>query len=81
MLLELLERDPGSDGVSYLKTTITPENDASHRLFRSFAVGTRAPLRETTGFDKNQHFAGRHASEHLITIGPLRPGRNAESAA
>jgi L-2,4-diaminobutyric acid acetyltransferase len=80
MLLELLERG-NRDGVSYLKTTITAENDASRRLFRSLAAGTRAPLDETTGFDENQHFAGRHASEHLITIGPMRPGRNAQAAA
>jgi L-2,4-diaminobutyric acid acetyltransferase len=80
MLLELLGRESG-DGVSYLKTTITPDNDASRSLFRSFAARTAAPLRETAGFDAQEHFDGRHASERLITIGPLRPVRNAQPVA
>jgi L-2,4-diaminobutyric acid acetyltransferase len=80
MLLELVGRE-SHDGVSYLKTTITPDNDASRSLFRSFAARTGAPLRETAGFDAKEHFDGRHASERLITIGPLRPVRNAQSAA
>jgi L-2,4-diaminobutyric acid acetyltransferase len=79
MLLELLGRE-SRDGVSYLKTTITPDNGASRSLFRSFAARTGAPLRETAGFDAKEHFDGRHASERLITIGPLRPVRNAQSA-
>jgi len=74
MLLELLERE-SRDVVSYLKTTITPDNDASRRLFRSFAAHTGALLRETVGFDAKEHFDGRHASERLITIGPLRSRR------
>jgi L-2,4-diaminobutyric acid acetyltransferase len=80
MLLELVGRE-SRDGVSYLKTTITPDNDASRSLFRSFAARTGAQLRETAGFDAKEHFDGRHASERLITIGPLRPVRNAQSAA
>ena len=80
MLLELVERE-SRDGVSYLKTTVTPDNEASRRLFRSFAARTGAPLRETAGFDAKEHFDGRHASERLITIGPLRPARRAQSAA
>jgi hypothetical protein len=80
MLLELLEREC-TDGVSYLKTTITPGNDASRGLFRAVAARAGAPLHESSGFDANEHFGGRHASERLITIGPLRPARNAQSAA
>jgi L-2,4-diaminobutyric acid acetyltransferase len=80
MLRELLQRDD-LDGISYLKTTITPDNDASRALFRSVAARAGAPLHESSGFDANDHFGGRHASERLITIGPLRRARNAQSAA
>jgi L-2,4-diaminobutyric acid acetyltransferase len=80
MLLELLQRE-SVDGISYLKTTITPDNDASRALFRSVAARAGAPLHESSGFDANDHFGGRHASERLITIGPLRQARNAQSAA
>jgi L-2,4-diaminobutyric acid acetyltransferase len=70
MLSSLLERD-GCDDVDYLKTTITPENDASRALFQSFADKYGAPLRESSGFDAEKHFRGRHDSERLITIGPF----------
>jgi L-2,4-diaminobutyric acid acetyltransferase len=78
MLLEVLGRE---SRVSYLKTTITPDNEASRRLFRSLADGAGAPLRETAGFDAKEHFGNRHASERLITIGPLRRSQSAQSAA
>lgn len=81
MLLALLGRQ-GKEGVNvkYLKTTITPDNEASRRLFQSVAAGAGAPLKESAGFEANEHFAGRHASERVIRIGPLRLDRNAQSA-
>jgi L-2,4-diaminobutyric acid acetyltransferase len=79
MMFELLER-ASSDDVSYLKTTITPDNEASRGLFRSVAARAGAPMHESSGFDANEHFHGRHASERLITIGPLRRARHAQSA-
>jgi L-2,4-diaminobutyric acid acetyltransferase len=80
MLLEVLGRE-SVGGVSYLKTTITPDNEASRCLFRSLAAGAGAALRETTGFEAKEHFGNRHASERLITIGPLRRRQSAQSAA
>lgn len=71
MLVALLERPELSD-VTCLKTTITPDNDASRALFRSVAEHTGAELREATGFDEEVHFRGRHDSEKLITISPIR---------
>lgn len=70
MLLALLERPELAD-VNYLRTTITPDNDASRALFRSIAKRTNTALRETEGFDLDEHFRGRHDSERLITIGPM----------
>lgn len=57
--------------VRYLKTTITPDNDASWGLFRSIARWLDAPLEDTKFFDKDTHFKGRHDSEILVTIGPF----------
>ncbi len=70
MLARLLERRNCSS-VDYLKTTITPDNEASRALFQSFADQQDAPLQESPGFDEDVHFRGRHDSERLITIGPL----------
>lgn len=57
--------------VRYLKTTITPDNEASWGLFRSIARWLDAPLKDTKFFDKDTHFKGRHDSEILVTIGPF----------
>ncbi len=54
-----------------LITTITPGNAASWALFRGFAKSRGAALRDQPWFDKDEHFAGRHDTEHLVTIGPL----------
>ena len=58
-------------GVKYLKTTITPDNEASWGLFRSLARWLDAPLNESAFFDRDRHFKGRHDSEILVTIGPF----------
>lgn len=74
MLFSLLER-PALAGVEYIKTTVTPDNDASRAMFRSFAKRAGAGISESAGFDESRHFRGRHASEKLLTIGPLRRAR------
>jgi L-2,4-diaminobutyric acid acetyltransferase len=73
MLNRLLQRSNCKD-VEYLKTTITEDNAPSRALFRSFADHRDAALEESAGFDEALHFAGRHDSERLITIGPF-PGK------
>lgn len=80
MLLELLGREE-LRGVVRLQTTITPGNDASHGLFRSIAERQNAAVTESACFDEDRHFEGRHASERLITIGPLKLPRHARDAA
>ena len=67
---------PSCKDVRYLKTTITPDNEASWGLFRSIARWLDAPLKDTKFFDKDAHFKGRHDSEILVTIGPFdRPAK------
>ena len=80
MLQGLLER-PDCDGVERIKTTITPDNEGSFALFRSFAKRIDAPFDEDSGFDKDKHFDGLHDSEHLITIGPIPDREAGEHAA
>lgn len=70
MILSLLQRRACA-GVRSMRTTITPDNEASRALFRSIASTLRAPMAEQPYFDRDRHFLGHHASEHLITIGPI----------
>ncbi len=70
MLRWLLQR-PACRRVSYLETTITPDNEASWGLFRSLARELDADLNDRVHFSKNEHFGGQHADEHLLRIGPF----------
>lgn len=78
MLFALLER-PALRQVEFIRTTVTPDNEASRALFRSFAAHADAAFDEGPGFDAQAHFDGRHDSERLITIGPI-PSRARWSA-
>ena len=64
MLAELVERT----GVRRLKTTITKDNDASWALFTRFAEAHGAELESEAHFERDDHFGGRHATEHMLTI-------------
>lgn len=80
LLMALLER-PAAQPIRFIKTTVTPDNDASRALFSSVARRSNAPIREQTGFDKDTHFLGRHDSERLIVIGPIPENRQRISSA
>ena len=70
MLLHLLQR-PATAKVRFIETTITKENQASWALFRGLARKLGCECKESVFFDQDQHFAGRHQSEHLCRIGPF----------
>ena len=70
MLQEILTR-PACAEVSYLETTITPDNDASWALFRSLARKLEANCADSVMFDRERHFKGQHDSEMLLRIGPF----------
>lgn len=57
-------------GVRYLETTITPDNDASIRLFSSFAERWGASLRRSELFAATD-FPDEHEAEEHYRIGPL----------
>ncbi|MGM0660639.1 MAG: diaminobutyrate acetyltransferase [Pseudomonadota bacterium] len=74
MLTELLAREVCGD-VTKLKTTITGDNDASWALFNSFADQMDADLDFETHYKRDVHFAGRHATEYMVTIDDIGPDR------
>jgi L-2,4-diaminobutyric acid acetyltransferase len=71
-LLDALYTRLVATGVRYLETTITPDNEASIRLFTSFAKRWEASL-ETTELFAGADFPGdgEHLPEELYRIGPL----------
>ena len=70
MLNVLLSR-PAARGARLVTTTITKENQASWGLFQSFAKKLGAPLSKAPHFQRDDHFAGAHETEWLVSIGPL----------
>ncbi len=80
MLDHILERESCA-AIRYLETTITEDNAASWGLFRRFAEQRNAELKHSVMFDEQRHFAGQHASELLVKIGPFTPLRQAGQAA
>lgn len=70
MIRHILERKSCAH-VRYLNTTITPDNDASWRLFRSVAEELGGAFEDKPHFLEDSHFAGQHATEHMVTIGPF----------
>lgn len=70
MLNALLQR-PACRNVEFVETTITPDNAASQALFRRLASALSAPAQILPGFNKQEHFNGRHESEELWRIGPF----------
>lgn len=72
MLHEIVRR-PSCAHVRYLETTVTPSNEASRALFKSFARDAGTKLLETEGFCT--HLFGDcevHEEERLLRIGPIR---------
>lgn len=67
MLIELIEREACADATA-LKTTITRDNDASWALFKSFARHIGGSLDDEPHFERDAHFEGQHATEHMVTI-------------
>jgi L-2,4-diaminobutyric acid acetyltransferase len=58
------------DGVTHLETSITPDNEASRRLFGAFARRWAAPTERSKLFSAGL-FPDAHQSEELFRFGPL----------
>lgn len=72
MLKTILGRMRGGR-LQYIQTTISEDNEASWALFRALAEMLNAPHEVKPLFEAERHFAGTHATEHLLTIGPIGP--------
>ncbi len=60
--------------VRFLETTISDDNEASWRLFMSFAKKLQADTEKMPCFDQSLHFNNEHESEILLRIGPFEHG-------
>ncbi|TVR46605.1 MAG: diaminobutyrate acetyltransferase [Rhodobacteraceae bacterium] len=67
MLKDLLNRS-ACHNTRKLETTITRDNAASWGLFQSFARDMGGELSDAPHYEREAHLAGRHATEHLVTI-------------
>ncbi len=79
LLSTLLESD-GCVGVEQVKTTITPDNASSWKMFEGFADEFDATVTDKVWLCGERHFGNDHDSEHMLTIGPLDLGSKPASA-
>ncbi len=71
MVFDILRR-PAAREIRNIKTTITPDNEASHGVFKSIARELGADIDRDILFEKEQHFDGQQKSEVLWNIGPFK---------
>lgn len=71
MIIDILRR-PASRDVRNIKTTITPDNKASHGVFKSVARELGAEIERDVLFDAKEHFDGQQKTEVLWNIGPFK---------
>ncbi|WP_127144223.1 diaminobutyrate acetyltransferase [Pelagibacterium montanilacus] len=57
--------------VTRVQSTITKDNKPSWALFGSIAETLEAELARKPHFVREEHFAGQHDTEFLVTIGPF----------
>jgi L-2,4-diaminobutyric acid acetyltransferase len=70
MLRRLFAR-MATEGIRYIETSITSDNEASQRLFAGFAAEHKAEMQRSVMFDQVMHFEGLHDTEYLYRIGPV----------
>lgn len=68
MLQYLLEHVPD---VQFIETTVSPDNQASRRMFESLAHHYEVPLQESEFFERSAFGEQDHPSEPLLRIGPV----------
>ena len=78
MIVQLLDREELADA-RFLEATVTPSNDASHRLFQAAARRLGAPFDVRPFFAADLFGEAEHEPEDLYRIGPFShrtpPGR------
>lgn len=74
MLHHLLERT-GSEGIRYMETTVSPDNQASRSMFQGVARQLNTQLNENVFLEAHHFGEHAHADEPLLRIGPLPHGQ------
>lgn len=77
MLLGILKR-PASADIVNVSATVTGDNGPSSYMFCALARRLSTSCRRSLLFDRDRHFAGRHASEFLLDIGPFEQPRTSD---
>jgi L-2,4-diaminobutyric acid acetyltransferase len=72
-MLDTLLAQPGCDGVAYLTATVSPDNEASRRMFAAVARRRGVPFSIDPRFGAAL-FAEPHLDEDQVRIGPLHEG-------
>ena len=62
------------DDLRYLEATVTPSNQASDHLFRSFAARHDGALERSIAYGEELFPQGGHEAENRYRIGPITPG-------
>ena len=70
LIVDVLAR-PAARPLTRLACTITEDNAPSWALFGSMARALAAPMARAEHFSRAVHFAGAHASEMAVSIGPF----------
>ncbi|MBI1175364.1 MAG: diaminobutyrate acetyltransferase [Sideroxydans sp.] len=70
-MLRNLAARPALQDINFIETSITPDNEASWRLFTGFATELHAETARSVMFEQTLHFQGLHDTEYLLRIGPL----------
>jgi L-2,4-diaminobutyric acid acetyltransferase len=70
-MLRNLHMQMSAQGIRFIETSITSDNNASWRLFTGFATEQNANMVRSVMFEQTLHFKGAHETEHLLRIGPL----------
>lgn len=71
MMLNAIYASPVCSGVRVLESTVNPSNQASRRLFESFAQQQGCALKESIFLEEDQFGDEEHEKEVLLSVGPL----------
>lgn len=70
-MLDFLVGAESTRRVRFVEATVAPSNEASRRMFESFARAHQAQSTITPHFEPAAFGGGDHEAEHLLRIGPL----------
>lgn len=70
-MLNWLVAQSATENARHLITSITPDNQASWRLFEGLARDWQALVTKNMLFESERHFANQHDDEYLLRISPL----------